>query len=113
MSKTKRRLHFGLKLISRVLSYGIAGSLVVVIIVFATWKIYQVFSPSTDGSIGQTQIFLKSSDHYRNLNNIVPLPNSLTDNTAPNYENDPTPTPLSKQGNNIRLFRIQGDLIYR
>lgn len=113
MSRSKQFFKGSFRFMGHMARYSLIGAFVLIAVVFATWKIYQVFSPSTDGSNGSTKIILKSSDHYRSNNTIVPLPNSLTDGTAPNYETTQAPTPLTRQGNNIRLFRIQGELNYR
>ncbi len=106
--------------------YGVIGAVALVVGSFAVWQLMTLISPqiNNSGCTGSnpavcTTAILRVSDYSENNcpNGAVrlPLPNSIDDNTVPCLADNAlnATTLLTGNTNNINLFRLQGQAVYK
>lgn len=109
----------------RLAFFMVIGAIGLVVGSFAAWQIITLVSPQLNNSCSNnnppncpTTVILRVSDYSEancpNGSTRIQLPNSLNDRTVPCYaDNALTATNLSSNGDNINLFRLEGQARYK
>lgn len=103
----------------RLAYYSLIGAVALVVGSFAAWRILTLISPQINNSATGTTVILRVSDYSENNcpngGTRLPLPNSLGDTMVPCLADNAlsATTLLTGNANNINLFRLQGQAIYK
>ncbi len=96
----------------RAVTLVFTASVLLVVISYGVWQFGQLLSPINEISTNDPILKLSASDRDDSAN---PLPNNLTDTTAPffNYNIQNNPTVLQFDGNSLDLARYEIRVDYR